>query len=828
MSDLLAGLSHSCARRPVTALAILLVAVAGFVLLAPPAEQADIDEVFVPEDLPARQAQERIEATFGDTTPVLVLFEDVDPTDPQLLRAQARLPAAYEDLEPASARSLAASVEQATDRPIAELDDAELRAAAERVRQAPGPASGLVGEDASLVQLAFPGDVDPQRLVDATDRVLEDTRGDAPAAVSATGPAHLEVDQRETGQGDLQILMPLAGLVVVAVLYATFRRALDVAVSLVTVAAATVLAYAALPWLEVPLSPLLFSVAPLLVGLGVDYVLHILYAYRAEARSHGSVPDAVSAAVDRVARPVTFTVVTTCIGFGSFLASPIPQIQHWGALIGSGALAAFLLGFTLLPALLGLRGNLRAPEDARRSWSGALVDRLAGPVSDHPGPVLAGVGLLTLAAATGIPAVGLAEDVADTTQTPARATLDAIDAKIGGPSQAQILVDAEAADHREALDELSRRLANVSGVTSVDSPTQRARAANNGSLPGPQAYRTLLADGPAGELAEDGLTLIELRYTGDGDSLQTNVTPILADSPLDAQLTGASVLQGESRELILENLVRSTALALGLVALTLAAIHRSWRWTAITAAPLVVVIVWQFGAMGWVGVDLNPVTGVTTAMVIGIGVDYAIHTTEATREGIQRGRSATRAAREAVETVGRPVLAATVTTTGAFLVLAVSGNPQVAQFGRVAATVIVFAFVATLATVPALSALGSEEPTPPATESGRASTPRERGSRLHPVRCRECQATGLVGLPSDLGHRPEARCRSCGGQAVIGEPAGKAPPIPESGPFRRCLACRARWAADGRRAEGFELTACPRCGGTDRLRRVDRAPSEPQ
>ena len=109
MRDLLAGLSRSCARRPVTALAILLVAGAGFVLLAPPAEQADIDEVFVPEDLPARQAQERIEATFGDTTPVLVLFEDVDPTDPQLLRAQARLPAAYEDPEPAGARSSASS-----------------------------------------------------------------------------------------------------------------------------------------------------------------------------------------------------------------------------------------------------------------------------------------------------------------------------------------------------------------------------------------------------------------------------------------------------------------------------------------------------------------------------------------------------------------------------------------------------------------------------------------------------------------------------------------------------------------------------------------------
>ena len=824
--DPLARLARGCTRHPWVTVLVLAAATVGFVAGAPAPERADLDEVFVPEELPSRQAADRIADTFGETTPALVLFDGRAPTDPDVLRAQARLADQVADPTPVEARSLAHAVEQATGQDPRQLSDEDLQAAAEEVTRRPQTA-GLVGEEASLLVLGFPADADERAIVDATQAGLEGIDDDlAGLEVTASGPAHLTVDQRESGEGDLQVLMPLAGLVLLVVLYATFRRASDVGVCLATVFAATGLAYAALPWLGVPFSPLLFSVAPLIVGLGVDYVLHIVYAYQDEAATQRSAPAAMERAVHRVGRPVAFTVVTTCIGFGSFLASPIPQIQHWGALIGSGALAAFVLGFTLLPAAVGLRDREQTPEDRRPGWPGAIVDKLADGVGARPIGVLAGLAILTVAAGAGVASVDVAESVAQTdTTTPAERRLDRIEATVGTQASARVLVEGEAGDLREPLDELSQALADRPGVEALDSPTQRARAQTNGSLPAEDTYRELVAEGPPGELTADGITVIELRYDdGDPEAVFDAIRDTLETSPLEAQLTGSAVIREDSSGLILPNLVRSTGVALALVGVTLAAIHRSWRWTALAAAPLGLVLVWQFGAMGALGVDLNPVTGVTTAMVIGIGVDYTIHTTQATRRALAEGRSGAQAARAGLGEVGRPVLAATVTTTGAFLVLAVSNNPQVAQFGRVAAVVIASAFLASLTSVPALVTLFGPETDDDTSEADDPAAEPEARWRLHRVQCPACGASGALARPRSIAAVGEATCRACGG-AVPVEGAGRpVPSAPEVGPFQRCLRCRARWSSDGRAGTGVELERCPRCGEADDLRRVQRVP----
>jgi predicted RND superfamily exporter protein len=368
----------------------------------------------------------------------------------------------------------------------------------------------------------------------------------------------------------------------------------------------------------------------------------------------------------------------------------------------AGAGGAFVAVGTVLPAVYGLAD--RAGPSAAPAFGRRLLEAVAGLVTGRPRVPAAALLVLTVLAAASATNVGLAEDVRGGAEpTPARERLERVGERFGSQDQAVVVVDAPARDVREPLHALSVEVAGIDGVSTVDSPTLRAAALSNGSLPEQDRYEDLLRNTSAGNLSADGVTRVDVRYDGDSEGALAALREASDSSSLDAQLAGPGPLQDASRGLLVENLVYSTAGALALILLTLAALHREPRWTAVAFGPLGVVVIWQFGIMGAAGVSLNPVTGVTTAMVLGIGVDYTVHLTERVRSARSGGEGPSAAGRRAVLETGAPILATTATTVAAFGLLGASANPQVAQFGLVAAVVIASAFVVALVLVPLAS-----------------------------------------------------------------------------------------------------------------------------
>jgi len=104
-------------------------------------------------------------------------------------------------------------------------------------------------------------------------------------------------------------------------------------------------------------------------------------------------------------------------------------------------------------------------------------------------------------------------------------------------------------------------------------------------------------------------------------------------------------------------------------------------------------------------------------MVIGVGVDFAMHIAYASRAAERAGHAPGAAAVEGLRSVGRPVAVGALTTATAFVILAFSQNSQLRQFGVVASVVVVAAFVVSLLLVPILvagrSAIESAELTEP-------------------------------------------------------------------------------------------------------------------
>lgn len=88
----------------------------------------------------------------------------------------------------------------------------------------------------------------------------------------------------------------------------------------------------------------------LLIGLGVDYAIHLTSRYREEIGAGESVDGAMTAAVTSVGIALALATITTAIGFLTNVFNPVPALKDFGILASVGIVVAFLLMLTFVPS----------------------------------------------------------------------------------------------------------------------------------------------------------------------------------------------------------------------------------------------------------------------------------------------------------------------------------------------------------------------------------------------------------------------------------------------------------------------------------------------
>ena len=105
----------------------------------------------------------------------------------------------------------------------------------------------------------------------------------------------------------------------------------------------------------------------LLIGLGVDYGIHITSRYREEIGRGQDVDGAVRTAIGTVGVALALATVTTAIGFLTNLLSPVPALKDFGLLAAIGIIVSFILTLTFFPAARKLLDR-RTEKGGKLSW----------------------------------------------------------------------------------------------------------------------------------------------------------------------------------------------------------------------------------------------------------------------------------------------------------------------------------------------------------------------------------------------------------------------------------------------------------------------------
>jgi predicted RND superfamily exporter protein len=217
----------------------------------------------------------------------------------------------------------------------------------------------------------LPADHDPSSTT-ATDRrllVVLDTRTDQATRSEATAALHEAAEARRddgyftVGEHEVaaaqsqgvrnlvELVLPLALLLILSVLAFSYRDVVDIVVGMTGVVLSVLWMLGLLGWMGVAAGVIVIIPIVLITGLSIDFGFHVFNRYREERGPDDPIRPAMSRGVQLVATALLLVTATAAIGFLSNLANPLPVIRNLGVTITLGVVSALVIFTTAVPAL---------------------------------------------------------------------------------------------------------------------------------------------------------------------------------------------------------------------------------------------------------------------------------------------------------------------------------------------------------------------------------------------------------------------------------------------------------------------------------------------
>ena len=150
---------------------------------------------------------------------------------------------------------------------------------------------------------------------------------------------------------NLVLLIVLAVFVVLIMLYIAFRNIREVAFPLAGLSIALIWTYGTLNVVGARFTVLEATVAPLVLGLGIDYAIHLQRAKTKAFNESGDVSEAWLRACARLSVPLSLAVITTIAAFLANIVSPLPPISTLGYALSLGVFNAFITSIFIVGSM---------------------------------------------------------------------------------------------------------------------------------------------------------------------------------------------------------------------------------------------------------------------------------------------------------------------------------------------------------------------------------------------------------------------------------------------------------------------------------------------
>lgn len=551
--------------------------------------------------------------------------------------------------------------------------------------------------------------------------------------VRVSGMATMNHAFMETSVKDMRVMMPLMLLVMLGTMTVLLRSAwATVAVaSVIVIAAGASMTVAG--WLGYPLTPPSVAAPMMVLTVAIADGVHIVLAAQgAMARGLGR-KDAIVASVKENLAAVTYTWLTTIVGFLCLNYSEAPPVRHLANMTSVGVTLAFVYSVTFMPALLAcLPIRARAEKEARTV---RLLSRLSGWIIRRRNVVLGATVAVTLvfgAAAMRLRTNDQFVQYFDES-TAFRKDADFTMKNLSGIYRLELQVPSgekdgiTAPDYLRKLDSFAtwlRAQEEVDHVFTFADIMKDVHAATHGG--GPDARR--LPEDRAS--AAESLLLYEMalppgldlkdRVSTDRASTRVSVTVkdlssrdmtlfadraeawLLSTQGIKTQAAGPVVIFSALSDRNAKGMVQGDFLSLALISICMIVVLRSVKLGLLSVVPNVVPIIVGYGVWYFAVGQMNVVASVAGSISLGIIVDDTIHFLTRFSATHARTGDVEHAMEDTLTHAGPAMLATSGILALGFFVLTFSAFQMTSYLGWLSVLVVAIAPLADLFMVPAL------------------------------------------------------------------------------------------------------------------------------
>jgi predicted RND superfamily exporter protein len=539
-------------------------------------------------------------------------------------------------------------------------------------------------------------------------------------------------------QWEVVIFMSISLVLVTALLWLTFRTWWGVVLPLVVVLGTIIWGLGLMSACGVHIDLMTALLPVMMFVVGTSDTVHIISRYVSELGYGARKREALRITLKESGFGSGLSALTTSLGFFTLMTSNIKPIYNFGLFTGIAVIMAFVLSFTLLPAMLVLlrKPQLREPRRQGHSWDGVL-GRLFRTVLLRRRWVFA-ISAVVLLAAVGLSTririnSSMLDDLAK--DDPVRLDFQFFERQFAGvrpfelelkPQGGRDLYDLAVLRETEEIETYLRTTYGLRFAASPATLVKSVRKALNGGglaefrLPADSAelvrlrgklrlfrkkpeFRALaLPDGSAGRLTGRMADVGSIRAGQLNADLQRFLRTHLDSTVLRTRLTGSANLIDKNNESLTLNMITGMSIDIVMVTLIVLALFRSLRMTIIVLIPNLVPILIVAGVMGACGVDMEVGTSIIFTIAFGIAVDDTIHFISKLRLTLSHEPNLFKAVKRTYLLAGKAVIVTSLILVGGFATLLFSSFDGTFYVGLLIGLTLLFGVVAELTLLPLL------------------------------------------------------------------------------------------------------------------------------
>ncbi|MBM3240131.1 RND family transporter [Candidatus Poribacteria bacterium] len=739
---MLEKLTKFVGKYPKTVIAVIILLTVFFYFGLTKINMVTDPETMLPEGDPAVAAFDEVDETFGGAEFVLVIMDMGEVFTAGALREIDRLTDDLERVKGVSSVLSITNIEQIKGVEggieVVELieeipgSETELQKLKNRVLSDDDYAGQIVSQNGkiALVMVQLLPNADKESIIRDIKEVIQKLGLDEKAYL--TGEPIFDQEMDKIIGGDMSRLLPLAILVMVAILYFSFRNIRGIVLPILMVIVTVIWTVGLMGYLGVPFSPISNIMPIILISYGIADAIHIFTRYREELSSESDKWKSLTRTAVVIGLACFLTSFTTMIGFISNCTSSLRLIKDFGLFTAIGVGIAFIITFTLFLAFLFLlRPHRREIDKKRKVFLEGILGKWANFIVSRAKMVLVAGGLLVLLAIVGIPLMSTETDFVNffKPDSPIRLSINTMKENFGGVDIIQVVVKGNIQDPKvlQAMENFQNEIDKIEILGKPTSIVNFLRKTNKALHEGKPEYEILpeteeevaqylllLSMGGSDELDnvlsfDYDRALIQARMasykSSERDKMIHEVEKAIAkhfSSDDEVVLTGSPVLGFRMNQLMVNGQLQSLAVSILAILVVMIILSRSLTYGTFCTVPVTLTVVLNFGIMGWFKIPLDVASATIASIAIGMGIDYAIHFFNRYKEERAIGKSAEESVKITISNTGQGIFYNAAAVGLGFLVLIFSSMPPMGRFGLFIALTMFFTSTISMTILPAL------------------------------------------------------------------------------------------------------------------------------